>query len=137
MTYERISPDKCVVKEIKEDDKRKLMEGMQENIPNIEEILSKYGKLLKNDFGMWNLGYCWFMKLKCRSPIYMRIDYSDRRFAIVARKGKDLKSSDVLQTNDAYELCNFQQWVCLQDLEKELSTFQKLFLPEEKEVEEE
>jgi hypothetical protein len=56
-----------------------------EEIPRIIEILEQYGQLLPIEMNMWYKGYAFFLKLNKR-PIYLKLEYSDKRFQIeVAR----------------------------------------------------
>jgi hypothetical protein len=122
MTYEV-----CSVKDTSglEGTKKTTFDQMTADINKIENILVKYGTLIKHDLRGMYLSYTWFLKMK-KGKIHLLIDYSDNRFNIRALKGIDLKPLDVLN-DEAFELCTFTDFVKITDLNAKLRSFVSLF----------
>ena len=106
---------------------------MQSQVPEVEEVFSNFGTLIKPAKPQDNLfsGIGWFMKLKCRASIYLDIWWSDERFCIRAIKGKDLTPEYFIHNyKDAFYLSEFTHFVMLKGehkLANVLETFQALF----------
>jgi hypothetical protein len=106
----------------------KTIAEMKGQIPEIEKILNNVGKILPIKVDMWYTGLSWMVKLD-KKPVYLEIQYSDKRFEIRVIRLEPRKQiteytfSDYNHKGWVFELCKFSDSINFERLEDKLVTF--------------
>jgi hypothetical protein len=109
-------------KEKLDSNKLKVKETDESLLEQTEEILKKFGKLIKRKSSSFYAENVFHLE---RNQLKMRIALCDRRFEIMVIKADNW--DDLFGKRKAFKLSTFQDWCQIDGIEHKLSTFFRLF----------
>ena len=108
-------------KTIKKEEIFSVLSEMKEHIDSVENILQQFGTLVKDSkLDSWYASYIWLLQTKHYS---FWIEWSDNRFEIKIRKGKQSAEEFIMKYESNFILTKFTDFIRIDDLESKLESF--------------
>ncbi len=108
-------------KTIKKEEILSVLSEMKEHIDSVEEILLQFGTLVIDvKLDSWYTCYIWLLQTKHYS---FWIEWSDNRFKIKIRKGKQSAEEFIMKYESNFILTKFTDFIRIDDLESKLESF--------------